>query len=124
MFKFSTKSINNLNTVDKKLYQLANEVLKISNIDFGISEGLRTLKTQQEYYKQGKSQCDGINQKSKHQEGKAIDIICYINNKITWDNKYYYYIAGLFESKAKELNINIRWGGWWTFEDCVHFELI
>ena len=47
----------------------------------------------------------------------------------------YYYIAGLFEVKAEELNntifkyykendkIKIQWGGWWNSEDCPHFEL-
>jgi len=124
MFEFSSKSDIKLKTVKKNLQTLASEVLKISKLKFEITEGLRDLKTQQEYYKQSKSQCDGINKKSKHQIGEAIDIVCYVNNKITWDKKYYYYIAGLFEAKAKELDINIKWGGWWSFEDCCHFELI
>ena len=160
MFKFSTRSIQLLNTVDKRLVILANEVLKISKVDFGITEGWRSQEKQLEYYKKGTSQCDGINKISKHQSGKAIDIICYDpkTNKPTYDKKeLYYYIAGLFEAKAEELNktifnkdeedernkgnkenknykdkihnntednrIKIQWGGWWSFEDCPHFEL-
>lgn len=37
MFKFSTRSIQLLNTVDKRLVILTNEVLKISKVDFGIT---------------------------------------------------------------------------------------
>lgn len=154
MFKFSTRSIQLLNTVDKRLVLLANEVLKISKVDFGITEGWRSQEQQLKYYNQGTSQCDGINKISKHQLGKAIDIICYDpkTNKPTYSKKeLYYYVAGLFEAKAEELNksifnfkkreykdedckgkefnnkednrIKIQWGGWWSFEDCPHFEL-
>lgn len=109
---------------------LTNEVLKISKVDFGITEGWRSQEKQLKYYKKGTSQCDGINKISKHQLGKAIDIICYDpkTNKPTYDKKeLYYYIAGLFEVKAEELNrtifknykekdkIKIQWGGWWSF---------
>lgn len=126
MFKFSTRSIQLLNTVDKRLGILANEVLKISKVDFGITEGWRSQEQQLKYYNQGTSQCDGINKISKHQKGKSIDIICYDpkTNKPTYDKKeLYYYVAGLFEGKARELEIDIQWGGWWSLEDCPHFEL-
>lgn len=125
MFKFDQKSLQLLNTVDKKLGIIANEVIKISKIDFCITEGLRDIETQQKYFKDGKSKCDGINNKSKHQYGKAIDIACYDfkTGKITYDKKYYYYMSGLFQSKAEELKNIIIWGGWWNFEDCCHFEL-
>lgn len=51
MNKFSNKSESLLNTVDKKLIILAHEVLKISKIDFGITDGLRDLETQKKYFK-------------------------------------------------------------------------
>ena len=123
MFKFSERSEQLLNTVHKDLGRVAQEVIKISKVDFGIVYGLRDVNTQQKLFYAGKSQCDGIKIKSKHQDGLAIDIMCYINGEGTWDKKYYYYVAGLFEAKAKELNININWGGWWSFEDCGHFEI-
>ncbi|MDD2839582.1 MAG: M15 family metallopeptidase [Rickettsiales bacterium] len=125
MFKFSDNSIQLLNTVDKKLGILANEVIKTSKIDFGISDGWRNQETQYRYFQDGKSKYNGIKNKSKHQDGKAIDIICYDlkTGKTSYDKKYYYYIAGLFQLKAEELKVNLIWGGWWSFEDCCHFEL-
>lgn len=126
LFKFSKKSKNILNTVNKELTILANEVLKISKIDFAITDGLRSTEEQQNLYKLGKSKCDGLIKKSKHQLGKAIDIMCYDkNNKGTWDFKYYEEISKLFKQKAVELNIKIKWGGdWVNFKDGVHFELV
>ena len=123
MFKFSKSSLNKLATVDKKLQTLANEILKSSKVDFGISYGLRTQAEQEKLFVKGERKGDGIKKKRKHQDGKAFDFVCYKNGYITWDKKYYYYIAGLFEAKAKELNINITWGGWWSFEDCCHIQL-
>ena len=41
MFKFSTKSEQLLNTVCKELNLLSHEVIKISPIDFSITEGFR-----------------------------------------------------------------------------------
>lgn len=127
MFKFSDKSKKILNTVDERLLYLANEVIKISPIQFEIIEGWRSEERQQELYKEGKSRCDGIIKKSKHQEGKAIDFVCYNpnTNRITWDKQYYIEVAKLFKEKAKELGIAIRWGGDFVgFFDGPHIELV
>ena len=131
MFKFSQSSIKRLNTVDSKLQLLANEVLKITPYDFAITEGLRTLERQQKLFKQNTSnkiitKCDGIKNKSKHQLGKAIDIMVYDEHGAgTWEEKYYKEVALIFKQKAKELNINISWGGdWKSFKDYPHFELV
>jgi peptidoglycan LD-endopeptidase CwlK len=123
MFKFSEKSEQLLNTVDKRLVNLAKEVIKISKIDIGISYGLRDLATQQKLFAKGVSQCNGIDKRSKHQDGLAIDFVCYINGEITYDKKYYYYVVGLMQAIATQLNISITCGVWWSFEDCGHIEL-
>ena len=124
-FKFSQKSLEKLASVDVKLQKLANEVLKISPFDFAITEGFRDRATQNKYFCEGKSKCDGINTLSKHQQGLAIDIMVYDENaKGTWQEKYYYQVAGIFKAVAKQMNINIRWGGdFKSILDMPHFEL-
>lgn len=124
-FIFSQKSLEKLNSVDLKLKFLAEEVLKISPFDFGITEGFRDRATQNKYFQDGKSKCDGINTLSKHQLGQAIDIMVYDENgKRTWQEKYYYQVAGVFKAVAKQMNINIRWGGdFKSIVDMPHFEL-
>jgi peptidoglycan L-alanyl-D-glutamate endopeptidase CwlK len=61
---------------------------------------------------------------SRHLTGKAVDIMVYVNGKGTWENKYYTQVANHIKQKAKELDVDIIWGGdWRTLVDSVHFEL-
>ena len=127
MFKFSTKSEQLLNTVYKELNILAHEVIKISPIDFSITEGFRDRMKQKELYNEGKSRT----LKSKHYECKAIDIMC-CKEGYKEPLRDIYIVIGLFLAKAKELNINIRVGALWdnnstkdnNFIDAFHIELI
>lgn len=127
MFKFSTKSEQLLNTVYKELNILAHEVIKISPIDFSITEGFRDRMKQKELYNEGKSRT----LKSKHCECKAIDIMC-CKERYKEPLRDIYIVIGLFLAKAKELNINIRVGALWdnnstkdnNFIDAFHIELI
>jgi hypothetical protein len=103
-FHFSKSSMDKLLTVDEKLQILACKVIEITPVDFAITSGLRTLEEQQELFKQGKSKCDGIIKKSKHQEGKAIDICPVIDGKLDYGAiGELFFLNGLFYAKAKEL---------------------
>lgn len=127
MFKFSTKSEQLLNMVQKELNILAHEVIKISPIDFSITEGFRDRMKQKELYNDDKSKT--LN--SKHCECKAIDIVC-CKEGYKEPLRDIYIVIGLFIAKAKELNINIRVGALWgnnstknnNFIDAFHIELI
>ena len=131
MFKFSTKSEQMLNTVQKELNILAHEVLKISPIDFSITEGYRSKMRQKELYTDGKSKIDGETKLGKHQLGKAIDIVC-CKEGYTEPLRDIYIVVGLFIAVAKQLNIKIRVGALWDknstkdneFVDTFHIELI
>jgi peptidoglycan L-alanyl-D-glutamate endopeptidase CwlK len=114
----------------------------ISDIDFGIAEGHRSIELQQQYFNEGKSKIDGITRKGKHNytPSLAVDIYAYVNNKAVWDKETISYLAGIIQACAvilfKEGKINhiIRWGGNWdmdgeilydqSFDDRPHFELI
>ena len=65
--------------------------------------------------------CDGSTHKSKHQEGKAIDIYFIVDNKDDFTTIEY------FEEFAKyidEYDVKIVWGGSWSsIKDYPHFEL-
>ena len=130
MFKFSTKSEQLLNTVQKELNVLAHEVIKISPIDFSITEGFRDRMRQKELYAEGKSKIDGEIKLGKHQLGKAVDIVC-CKEGYKEPLRDIYIVIGLFLAKAKELNINIRVGALWdnnstkdnNFIDAFHIEV-
>lgn len=119
--QFSEKSNSKLDGVDERLVRVAALALQLSPVDFGITEGVRTLERQKELVKAGASRT----LKSKHIEGKAIDVVAYVGGKVAWDWPLYEKIAKAFKQAAAELDVNIKWGGdWATFKDGCHFELV
>jgi peptidoglycan L-alanyl-D-glutamate endopeptidase CwlK len=96
------------------------EAIKESPLDFSITEGLRTKERQQELFSAGKSQT----MNSRHLTGKAVDIAVIKDGTVTWDFKEYQLVADHIKKVAKELGIDIVWGGdWVSFRDGPHFEL-
>lgn len=141
MYSFGKVSKERLDTTHKDLQIICSEVIK--HIDFSVLEGTRTLEQQQEYFKDGKSKLDGINQKSKHQSlpSLAVDVAPY---PIDFKNEHkakarFYLLAGYFFMASEKLfedgkiKHKLRWGGDWdgdkdlkdqSFDDLPHFELI
>lgn len=120
MFKFSPRSVTNLVGVHSDLVKITERALKLSTVDFGITEGLRTSARQQELFALHKSQTLA----SRHITGHAIDVVAFVRGKITWNWAEYEVIAVAFKAAAKELSIPIEWGGDWpNFRDGPHFQL-
>ncbi|WP_340222098.1 M15 family metallopeptidase [Fusobacterium nucleatum] len=120
MFSFSKASLDKMNGVNSKLVILMKEAIKNSPYDFKITEGLRTVERQKELVKTGKSKT----MNSYHLKGKAVDIAVLIDNKITWDFKYYKKVADHIKEVARKLGYVITWGGdWKTFKDGPHFQI-
>jgi len=142
MYRFGTKSKAQLKTAHKDLQKIMNEAIKITDVDFGIAEGHRSIEKQKQYFEDGKSKLDGINKKSKHNysPSMAVDIYAYVNNNASWDNEHLSYLAGIIHAVSEMLfeqkitNHKLRWGGNWdrdgviladqSFDDRPHFELI
>lgn len=131
MFKFGKGSLEKLNTVHPDLKLVMQEVIKLTPIDFGITEGMRSLERAEQLKSDGLSK---VGSKSKHCQGKAVDIVCYDNGKVTWDLDFYEAVAQVVGEVSELLDIPIRWGGSWQtgnfilnrdmkFIDAVHFEL-
>ena len=112
-FEFSTRSLLRLQGVDEELYKLMKLALSRSPIDFGIPEygGLRTAEDQKKLFDKGLSKADGTIKKSYHQTGKAVDVFAFVNGKASWDEQHLSLIAGVALSCAKELGLNVTWGG-------------
>lgn len=54
-FKFSQRSENNLKGVNPDLVKIVRRALQLSPVDFGITEGLRTVERQRQLVAAGKS---------------------------------------------------------------------
>lgn len=120
MYSFSQRSKDRLKGVHPDMVKVMEEAIKESPLDFGITEGLRTLERQKELFEAGKSRT----MNSRHLRGLAVDIAIFIDGKVNWDFPNYKLVADHIKEVAKELNIPIQWGGdWVSFRDGPHFEL-
>lgn len=121
MFEFTKRSLKNLEGVDKRLVEVFTEALKLSQYDFGITEGVRSIERQKELLKEKKTKT----LKSYHLTGKALDVIMYDEyGRGTWEEKYYQYLNKIIQELADKKGYTITWGGnWKTLVDCPHFQI-
>lgn len=109
-FQFSRRSLRNLDGVHPDLVAVAHEALRISNKDFMVIDGRRTIQEQRLLFKKGKSQT----LKSRHLSGHAIDIVSY---PISWDFDDFYPLGNAFIQACKNVDVPLRWGGNWRVHD-------
>lgn len=117
-FHFSQRSLKELEGVNPKLIQVAHRAIQITKIDFGITEGVRSLETQKHYVATGKSQT----LESKHLTGDAIDVVAYIGSKVSWELNLYDDIADAFAQAGRELDVSLRWGAAWNVSDITRWK--
>jgi peptidoglycan L-alanyl-D-glutamate endopeptidase CwlK len=90
------------------------------DLDFRVTEGLRTLERQRQLKRQGASRT--LN--SRHITGHAVDVFVLLKGVGTWDFKQYKRLAAVIKQAAKLEKVPIVWGGdWVSFRDGPHFEL-
>ncbi|WP_154825879.1 MULTISPECIES: M15 family metallopeptidase [Enterobacteriaceae] len=119
-FKFSQRSENNLRGVHPDLAKVVRLALELSPVDFGITEGLRTVERQKQLVAERKSQT----MNSRHISGHAVDVFAYPTPAGSWDWLYYQQISQAFKQAGKNLGIPVEWGGdWKTLKDGPHFQL-
>jgi len=117
MYQLGAKSNKRLEGVHPDLVVVVRKAIEISEQDFTVLEGLRSIERQKELVASGKS----TTMNSRHLTGHAVDISPW---PISWDWDYFYPIAEAMKEAAKELNVDIEWGGdWKRFPDGPHFQL-
>jgi peptidoglycan L-alanyl-D-glutamate endopeptidase CwlK len=118
-FEFTKRSLKKLDGVNEDLVLVTKRALKLSTVDFAVTEGVRTRARQNELVAAGKS----WTKNSRHITGHAVDVMASVNEKGSWAWKHYPIIAEAFKQAAYDLDIEIKWGGDWKQRDGVHFEL-
>lgn len=125
MYRLSNTSLQRLQGVHPDLVKVVKRAIEITPLDFGVSEGLRSLQTQQQYVTQGKSTT--MNSKHLIQQdgyGHAVDLFVLVNGKATWEHKHFRKVIQAMFTAAIELNVQIEAGGLWRdFLDSPHFQL-
>jgi peptidoglycan L-alanyl-D-glutamate endopeptidase CwlK len=134
MPSFSKKSRSRLQECDFKLQSILDEVIK--RYDCTILQGHRDKKTQDKYYKSGKSKLKWPNSKHNSKPSKAVDVAPWPIPK-DWgehwkDRVKFYELKAIMFYEAEKQGYRLRYGGDWdmdndykdqTFDDLVHFEL-
>ena len=119
MFKLSQKSLDRLSGVHPDLVAVVKRAIEITEVDFAVLEGVRSLARQEQLFKAGGS----TTMRSRHLTGHAVDLGAYVG-QIRWDWPLYDKIALAMKAAAIELQIAIEWGGdWKSFKDGPHFQL-
>ena len=128
MPKFGNTSKKRLNTCEKELQDLFNEVIK--HFDCSVLEGHRSGVRQNKLFEEGKTKVRYPDGRHNANPSKAADVVPY---PVDWkDTDRMYYFAGIVKGIALSMGINIRWGGDWDgdtqvkdtkFKDLPHFEL-
>jgi peptidoglycan LD-endopeptidase CwlK len=115
-----SRSLSRLKGVHPDLVRVVKKAAAMSNLDFTVLEGLRTLDRQRKLLAQGASKT--LN--SRHITGHAVDLAPLIDGKVSWDWPLYHRLAKIVKAAAADENVPIVWGGdWRTFKDGPHWEL-
>ena len=119
-YKLSRRSLERLQKVHPDLVRVVMRAIQLTEVDFGVTEGVRTIEKQREYVAKGASKT----MNSRHLTGHAVDLVAYVGAEVRWDWPLYHKIAAAMKLAAKELGVAIVWGGdWASFPDGPHFEL-
>ena len=119
-FKLSKKSLERMDGVHPDLVKVVKLAIELTEVDFGVTEGLRSVDRQRQLVAQGASKT----MNSRHITGHAVDLVAYVDGSVNWSWPLYHKIADAMKRAANSLGVPIVWGGdWKSFKDGPHFEL-
>ena len=115
-----TRSLARLEGVHPDLVRIVKKAADISDLDFTVLEGLRTVERQKQLFAQKATKT----MNSRHITGHAVDLAPMIGGEISWDWPLYHRLAKTVKAAAAVERLPIQWGGdWRTFKDGPHWEL-
>jgi peptidoglycan L-alanyl-D-glutamate endopeptidase CwlK len=134
-YVLGSRSRARLTGVHPDLVKVVERAIKLTDVDFTVLEGVRSLNRQQQLVKAGASKT----MRSRHLTGHAVDLGAYVAGEVRWDWPLYLKIATAVQKASAATGIPIRWGGTWkplsatpeittkvlskSFPDGPHFEL-
>jgi peptidoglycan LD-endopeptidase CwlK len=123
-YSLGRASRQNLLGVHPKLVDVVERAIELTEQDFTVFEGLRTVERQREYVRKGVSKT--MNSKHLKQAdgyGHAVDLVPYIDGTARWEWGPIYEVAAAMCQAAKEQGTLLTWGGAWDRRingmDCV-----
>lgn len=123
--ELNSKSVGLLKKVHPDLVRVVKRAAQMTDLDFIVTCGARTIEEQREMVRKGASKT----MKSRHiiaanGFSHAVDLAAMIGGKLKWDWPLYSRLAKTMKAAAKAEKVPIEWGGDWTsFKDGPHFQL-
>jgi len=122
-FKLSQRSLNKLDGVHPDLVAVVKRAIEITDVDFGVTYGVRTVEEQEKLVASGRSQT----MKSKHliQDtgySHAVDLVAYDGSDVVWEINVYDNICDAMARAADELEVPVKWGAAWSEGDIRFYE--
>lgn len=115
-----TRSLSRLQGVHADLVRVVKRAAVISDLDFTVLEGVRTLARQ----KQLLAARATTTMRSRHLDGHAVDLGVMVGGSVRWDWPLYHRLAEVVKLAALDEKVAIEWGGdWSTFKDGPHWQL-
>lgn len=119
-FRLSKRSLKRLEGVHPDLVKVVRAAIEITEVDFTVLEGRRTLARQKKLVEAGASKT----MNSRHLTGHAVDLGAYVGRRVDWSWPLYHKIAHAMKQSATECGISLEWGGdWRSFKDGCHYQL-
>jgi peptidoglycan L-alanyl-D-glutamate endopeptidase CwlK len=129
-FILGQKSLDRLTGVHPDLVKVVKRAIEITEHDFSVIEGLRSIERQKLLMEEGATRTlNSKHIKQKDGFGHAVDLYP-VGRPTPWDKTPI--VAKAILSAAEELGVKVRWGGDWNmngdskdekFYDSPHFEL-
>ena len=119
-YKLGMRSKRRLKGLHPDLVAVVKRAIELTEIDFTVLEGMRSVSRQRELVNKGAS----TTMNSRHLTGHGVDLGALVDGKIRWDWPLYHKIADAMKQAAQEKGVDLEWGGdWKSFPDGPHFQL-
>lgn len=119
-YSLSRRSLARMEGVHPDLVRVVRRAIKLTEVDFVVLEGLRTLARQKRLKAAGAS----TTLRSRHLTGHAVDLGAWVGGEVRWDWPLYYKIAKAMKKAGKLEGVPLEWGGdWKSFKDGPHWQL-
>ena len=117
-FKLSTRSLDKMKGVNATLVEVVKEAITLTRVDFGVTCGMRTVAEQEALVAKGASKT----MKSKHLEGRAVDLVAYVGSNVTWSLNMYDDLADAMAKASRKHGIPLKWGAAWTVGNIADYQ--
>jgi len=117
-FRLSQRSMDRLEGVHPAMTAVVERAIQLTDVDFGVTQGVRTLDEQKANVAAGRSQTMA----SKHllqDDGfsHAVDVVAYVGSDVSWELNMYDNICDAFKTAAEEVGCSVKWGAAWSEGD-------